>query len=64
MIRDAAVYNLIFNELWKFPREVRIHLEEWCKDYSACVAKLEGGEQLRQDLVFTEVFREGVQILA
>lgn len=46
-----------------FPRDVRTNLEEWCEDDSTCIAKLEGGEQLRQDLVFTEVFREGVQMV-
>lgn len=55
------VTNLFFKI--QFPRKVKIHLEEWCQDYGACIAKLEGGEQLRQDLVFTEVFREGVQIV-
>lgn len=38
------------------------HLEKWCQDDSARIAKLEGGEQLRQDLVFTEVFGEGFQV--
>lgn len=42
---------------------MRIHLEEWCEDNSACVSKLKGGEQLRQDLVFAEVLREGIQII-
>lgn len=56
--------HVTFNKAWELPREVRIYLEERCEDDSACVAKLEGGEQLRQNLVFTEVFRERVQIVA
>lgn len=42
---------------------VKIHLKERRKDDGACIAKLEGSEQLRQDLVLTEVFREGVQMV-
>lgn len=43
--------------------QLRLYLEKRREDDSACVAKLEGGEQLRQHLVFTEVFREGVQVV-
>lgn len=41
----------------------RIDLEERREDDGSRVAKLEGGEQLRQDFMFTEVFRERVQII-
>lgn len=44
-------------------RKMRIYLEEWCEDDRAGIAKLESGQQLRQDLVFTEVFGKGVQIV-
>ena len=54
---------MIFHRLSKLPRDVRIYLEEWREDDSARTAKLEGGEQLRKNLVFTEVFGEGVQIV-
>lgn len=40
------------------------YLEERCEDDSACIAKFKGGEQLRQDFVFTEIFREGIEIVA
>lgn len=40
-----------------------MHLEEWCKNYSASIAKFKGGQQLREDFVFTEVFWEGVQVV-
>lgn len=39
------------------------NLKERREDDSACISKFKGGEQLRQDLVFTEVFREGVQMV-
>lgn len=40
------------------------YLEEGCKDHGTGVAKLKGGEQLGQDLVFAEVLWEGVQVVA
>lgn len=45
------------------PTKVRTNLEKWREDDSTCITKLKGGKQLRQDFVFTEVFREGVQIV-
>lgn len=43
--------------------KMKMSLEERREDNGACIAKLEGGEQLRQDLVFTEVLGERVQIV-
>ena len=40
----------------------RAHLEERGEDHGAGVAKLEGGEQLWQHLVFAKVLRERVQV--
>ena len=47
----------------KLPVETRTYFEERREDDGACVAKLKRSEQLRQDLVFTEVFRKRVQIV-
>lgn len=60
---DVADSYLMFNKVLKLCWEVWTHLEERCEDYGAGITKLEGGEQLRQDFVFTEVFWERVQIV-
>lgn len=42
----------------------RTDLEERRQNYGTSVAKFKSSEQLREDLVFTEVFWERVQIVA